>query len=303
MIDTTSLKNSLTAEWQRCGICAGDTVLLHSDLRRLLLKYRNDGLTVYDILQSFLNALGPQGTLLLPLCNFDFCHGGHFDLRATQYHMGALTNDAIQQPGAVRTCHPVYSVCALGYAADAFKGINNFSAYGADSPFAMLREMNGKIAVLDLPDQHSMIFYHHVEDSCGVSYRYHKDFRSLYTDEDGATNFRTYRIYVRDVEHGVLTHVDPMGELLWEAGCYHGDLPHQGCGLRTISACECFSYVSRIIKNHEEYGKLFIIDPEYAQDHPNETNPACQLGQPNPAELRVTSPLSPENLPPSNTSN
>lgn len=84
-----------------------------------------------------------------------------------------------------------------------------------------------------------------------------------------------------DSAHGVLTYVDPMEKLLWEAGYYHGDRPLNGCGLRTISARECFSYVSNIIENHEEYGKLFIIDPAYAKDHPNETNPACKLGQPN----------------------
>ena len=291
MLDTSALKNSLTAEWQRCGICTGDTVLLHSDLRRLLYKYRNDGLTVYDILQSFLHALGTQGTLILPLFNFDFCHGGHFDLRAAPSHIGALPNDAIQQPNAVRTRHPVYSFGVLGFAADAFKDVDNFSAFGADSPFAMLREMNGKIAVLDLPDQLSMTFYHHIEESCGVSYRFHQDFRSLYTDEFGNTDYRTYRIYMPDSAHGVLTYVDPMEKLLWEAGYYHGDRPLKGCGLRTISARECFSYVSNIIENHEEYGKLFIIDPAYAKDHPNETNPACKLGQPNPAKLRATTPF------------
>jgi hypothetical protein len=62
---------------------------------------------------------------------------------------------------------------------------------GIDSPFAILRQMRGKIAVLDLDDQTSMTFYHHVEKMHEVPSRYHKQFTGAYTDAAGLTTDRT----------------------------------------------------------------------------------------------------------------
>ena len=42
--------------------------------------------------------------------------------------------------------------------------MNNISAYYEESPFAFLARVEGKIASLDLEDQGSMTFYHHVEE-------------------------------------------------------------------------------------------------------------------------------------------
>ena len=102
--------------------------------------------------------------------------------------MGALTEAGRQHPLAVRTGHPIYSFGVIGFHAEKFKAINNFSGYGDDSPFALLKKLNGKIAVLGLPDQHSMTFYHHVEEMNNVDYRYHKKFTTDYTDSIGITS-------------------------------------------------------------------------------------------------------------------
>jgi aminoglycoside 3-N-acetyltransferase len=156
----------LADEWKEAGVQEGDVLLLHSSIKRTFKRHLKSGvrLTPQDILESFLEAIGPTGTLLLPLFNFDFTKGVPFDKRITPSHMGALTEAGRMHPQAVRTGHPIYSFAAIGFAADKFKRIDNFSGYGSDSPFAVLRKMNGRIAVLDLPDQNSMTFYHHVEE-------------------------------------------------------------------------------------------------------------------------------------------
>src|SRR5262245_31554345 len=82
-------------------------------------------------------------------------------------------------PGAVRTGHPIYSFAAIGKRADEFRGVRNFSGYGEDSPFGVLHHADGRMAVLDLPDNDSMTFYHYVEESCSAPYRYHKRFAGL----------------------------------------------------------------------------------------------------------------------------
>jgi aminoglycoside 3-N-acetyltransferase len=253
--------NNLADSWRSSGVDEGDTLLLHSSLKRTLITNRNLGVSLQTLLQSFLTVLGPTGTILLPLFNFDYCKGAPFDIRHTTSQMGALTEAGRKHPSAIRTWHPIYSFAVIGKHANDFKMLKNKSAYGAGSPFSLLHSLNGKIGVLDLSDQHSMTFYHYVEEQVGVPYRYLKDFEGDYTDEGGITTREIFQIYVRDLERGVETHVDPMGELLWEQGCYQGNRPQQGNGLRTIQASELFEKTAGVIREGKAEGLLYRIVP------------------------------------------
>jgi aminoglycoside 3-N-acetyltransferase len=109
-----------------------------------------------------------------------------------------------------------------------------------------------------------MTFYHHVEEMHNVPYRYHKTFTGDYTDADGVKGRRTYGLFVRDIERGVCTHVDPAGELLWENGLYSGDRPGEGTRLRVISARRMYELVSDIILSGRAEGLLYKLDKEAA---------------------------------------
>ena len=250
-----SIIDQLAEGWRQSGVKEGGTLLVHSSLRRTLGLHK--GLSADDVLQSFLEALGPSGTLLLPAFNFDFNKGMPFDIRSTPSHMGGLTEAARARPDTHRSGHPVYSFLAIGKHAAAFGAINNQSGYGADSPFAVLRDLDGQIGVLGLPDQKSMTFYHHVEEMQAVPYRYHKVFDGQYTDAGGRQSVRRYGIFVRNIEEGVLTHVDPAGEAMWAAGLYAGDRPGEGTGFRTISANAMFNFVSKIVTEGRAEGLLY----------------------------------------------
>ena len=245
----------LAQNWRECGIQPGDTVLVHSSLKRTLTEHNT---TPQAVMESFIEAAGPEGTVLFPLFNFDFTKGVPFDIRNTPSQMGALTEAARLHPGAVRSGHPIYSFAIIGLNAEKFK-VDNFSGYGADSPFGILRELDGKIAVLDLADLNSMTFYHHIEEMHEVDYRFHKKFTAPYTNIHGETSERTYGLFVRDLERGVTTDVDPMGELLWQKGLYHGQRPKEGTGLRTINANAMFAAVSEVIKAGKAEGLLYSI--------------------------------------------
>jgi aminoglycoside 3-N-acetyltransferase len=252
---------ALADEWKNAGVKEGDVLLVHSNIKRTFKRYLKQGvkLSPHDILDSFLNAVGPSGTLMLPLFNFDFASGVAFDINKTPSQMGALTEAARMHPLSVRTGHPIYSFAAIGSEAERFKNVDNYSGYGIDSPFAMLREMNGKIAVLDLPDQNSMTFYHHVEEMHEVDYRYFKEFIGDYTDALGSTESKAYGLFVRDIEKGVMTYVGPAGELMWEGGLYSGDKPNEGCGLRVVSANQMYSFVADIIESDKARNVLYRI--------------------------------------------
>lgn len=251
----------LSELWGRSGVRNGDMVLLHSSVRATLRRLKKLGFTmdVETILDSFLHVLGEDGTLLLPLFNFDFCQGAAFDIRNTPSQMGALTEAARLRGGAVRTGHPVYSFAALGKRLDLFRGLDNFSGYGPESPFSILHQHGGKIAVLDLPDQGSMTFYHHVEESLGVDYRFHKRFTAPYIGWEGEVSDRTYGLFVRKLDRGVVTHVDPMGEILWAKGLYSGDRPGKGSSLRVVECRPLFDEVANVIAQGRAEGTLYEI--------------------------------------------
>ena len=240
---------ALTHEWRESGIKEGDVVLLHSNIKRTFKRYLKSGvkLTPDDILQSFINAVGSYGTLLLPLFNFDFTKGIPFDINNTPSKMGVLTEAGREYQFSVRTGHPVYSFAAIGFKSEQFSNIDNISGYGYDSPFALLRKLNGKIAVLDLPDQNSMTFYHYIEEMNQVNYRYYKKFTADYINVYGDVELKTYEIFVRDIENGIVTHVNPAGSLMWKEGLYSGFKPNTGCGLRVVSAGEMYEFISQII--------------------------------------------------------
>ena len=254
--------DELASNWKESGLEEGDTVLLHSNIKRTLKYYlkQKRKITPEIILESFINVIGSSGTLLLPLFNFDFTKGVPFDIRNTPSQMGVLTEAGRCYPGVIRTGHPIYSFAVIGAKSDLFKDVNNYSGYGKDSPFGLLHDLNGKIAVLNLPDQNSMTYYHYVEEMNNVPYRYHKEFTGSYTDFNGNTEERRYGLFVRDIEKGVLTHVDPMGDLLWRDGLYFGSRYDHGCGLRTISASSLFEYVTNIIISGHANGLLYKIE-------------------------------------------
>ena len=253
----------LKVNWKRCGIEKGDLVLVHSSLKRLLLQLKSEFgilLTPKDIYDSLLAALGKEGTLVLPLYNFDFPKKAYFNFNETRSKMGVLTEIGRKDENSVRTGHPIYSFAVVGKLSNEFKGIDNKSGYGADSPFAKIKELNGKVAIIGLTDQNSMTSYHFVEEQNLVDYRYFKNFDGTYIDENGHESERTYSLYVRDLEKGVKTDVNRMMDYLWEIGAYKGDKHDEGYGMRTILLNDFYKETEQKIKEGQAINFLYSIE-------------------------------------------
>jgi len=253
----------LSNDWKDSGICLGDTLLLHSDLRRLIYNYSKRGLliTLSEILDSFKETLGEEGTLILPTFNFNFIHGHTFDIINTNSETGLLSEFARKLNIGIRTNHPVYSFYVIGRHEKLFKSLNNVCAYCEYSPFGLLKKLNGKIAVLGLDDQNCMTFYHHIEEMNRVNYRYSKEFSGTVIYENRLTLQKTISIYVRNLDKGVVTNLNPAGELLWKNGLYHGFRPSEGTGMRVINAQEMFDFVTtEIIQKNKAEGLLYRIE-------------------------------------------
>jgi aminoglycoside 3-N-acetyltransferase len=115
----------LSERWRSSGIEPGMLLLVHSNILRTMQEFQKEDipLTVNDILDSFIEAVGPEGTLLFPLFNFDFCWGKSFDMRTSKSSMGALTEAARLRTDSVRTGTPFIPSLFWGGSRKSFVGL------------------------------------------------------------------------------------------------------------------------------------------------------------------------------------
>jgi aminoglycoside 3-N-acetyltransferase len=197
-----------------------DVLLIASDLTLLAFESMKNG-EIFDpnvFIDSIIKKIGTNGSLLFPTFNWGFCSGKVFDYKRTISKTGALTNTALKRSDFIRTQHPIYSFAVWGKDKEKLFQMDNRSAFGADSPFAYLYENKAKMLIIGLNYQDSFTFAHHVEEMEKVSYRYMKDFTSHYIDCKGNKSLRTYSMFVRDLEKGVETCLNPIGEKLEKKG-------------------------------------------------------------------------------------
>ena len=79
--------------WSKLGIKKGDTLLVHSNISSLLRYFlrQNYGCTPENVFDSLMSKIGPDGTVLLPTFNFEFCEGVEFNIYKTTSQMGILS--------------------------------------------------------------------------------------------------------------------------------------------------------------------------------------------------------------------
>jgi len=235
----------------------GDDVMIHSSLSRTC---KTLGVTPSEVLESLIDAVGPEGTLIFPVFNFStFNKGKTFDYLNTPSEMGILSETARTWPGAMRNMHPISGWVAIGKHAHLYceGGYIHFKhAYKNGSPLTWAYNRNIKIAILDLNAQAAITFYHFVEQRLGVDWRYSKEFESDYIGPGGKLEKKSFELYVK---HGwAETDADPMDNILWALGLYKGDLPGLGTGMRIIRAQALYDALSLVMKHSPNKGEGLI---------------------------------------------
>jgi aminoglycoside 3-N-acetyltransferase len=212
------------------------------------------------LIESFIEKIGQNGTLLFPTFNWGFCSGEGFDYKKTPSKTGALTNAALKRNDFMRTQHPIYSFAVWGKDSKKLFEMDNKSSFGSDSPFAYLHRNKAKMLIIDLDYQRSFTYAHYVEECEKVSYRYMKDFTSSYIDHERKKSVRTYSMYVRDIEKGVVTSLNPIG----------GELERRGVStLKNINDVDfylidlfyAFDVIQNDIRNNNAKN-LYMVDQE-----------------------------------------
>ncbi|MBR0231954.1 MAG: AAC(3) family N-acetyltransferase [Clostridia bacterium] len=132
----------------RLGIAPGDTLLVHSSLKSL-----GGGFTPADVIEGLADALGSEGTLMLPALSYITCNAAHpaFDYYETKSCVGAIPEYfRTSVKGVVRSVNPTHSCCALGKHAEYLTSghILDETPCGENSPFRRLMLLGGKILFL-----------------------------------------------------------------------------------------------------------------------------------------------------------
>ena len=195
----------------------GDVILLTSDITDLFLQCQENGeiMDVNILLDNFQEAIGEEGTLLVPTYNWGFCQGKAFDYKKTPSKTGAFGNAALRRKDFTRTKHPIYSFAVWGKDAVKLAEMDNIESFGPDSPFAYLEQVDAKNVFIGASLRNSFTYIHYIEQKLKAPYRFSKVFRSHYIDQDKVDTVRDYSMYVRDLDLDVVCAPNPFVDILY----------------------------------------------------------------------------------------
>ena len=177
------------------GVGAGDGLLVHSALQ--FLGRPEGGVGLY--LEALQQAVGSEGTLIVPAFNFSFAKGEDYDpATAPAVRMGNFSEFVRQAPGVRRTSHPMQSFAVWGRDAEVLAELDTLSAFDDGSAVNWALKHDYKLLLLGADIQAASIL-HYSEQRAEVPYRFWKNFSGRVL-KDGEWQPRTYKMFVRDME-------------------------------------------------------------------------------------------------------
>jgi aminoglycoside 3-N-acetyltransferase len=129
------------------GLRRSGAVLVHPSLSSM--GYVPGG--AETVILGLLDALGPDGTLLLPALSYEqVLRTRVFDVLHTPSNVGAIPEYFRTRPGTIRSVNPTHSVCGIGAQAEIYLK-NHYldeTPCGENSPYRILRNRGGQILFL-----------------------------------------------------------------------------------------------------------------------------------------------------------
>ena len=153
------------------GINNGDMVFVHSKVSAFgkLLAFDKNFL-MQSLIDSIKDAVGSDGTIIMPTFSYSFDKNEAFDVNNTQSTVGALTEFFRKRQDVIRTIHPNHSVAIWGNNKYELSKISE-DTFDENSIFGKLHKLNGKTVFFGAPFQ-SCTFIHYIEQMHKVPYRY-----------------------------------------------------------------------------------------------------------------------------------
>lgn len=181
----------IAADLRQLGVREGGVLLAHSSLSAL----GHVPFGAETVIQGLLEALGPQGTLLMPALSYEHVteKAPFFDVRRTPSNVGVIPETFRTRPGTCRSVHPTHSVCGVGPRAGELLEDHELDTTpcGPHSPFRKLREVEGQILMLGcgLRPNTSM---HGIEELVEPPYLFDGPLTYALITADGRSTERTY---------------------------------------------------------------------------------------------------------------
>jgi aminoglycoside 3-N-acetyltransferase len=152
---------------RRLGVVRGDVLFIHSSFDSFI----GFAGTISDLIEALQEAVGPQGTLLMPTTPFtcaavDYVADGKIlDVARTPSQMGLVTELFRRSPGVLRSIHPTHPVAVWGAKAKVMIADHHRAATpcGTGTPYLRLLDYGGKLLFLGT-GINVMTFYHGLEE-------------------------------------------------------------------------------------------------------------------------------------------
>ena len=148
MSDSEAIRDSLARDLAALGLRPGGVLLVHSSLSSM--GHVPGG--PETVIRGLLEALGPEGTLLMPALSYQHVHAEQrrFEVASTPSNIGAIPEFFRTRDGTLRSGSPTHSVCGVGpRAADIVRDHHlDHTPCGEHSPFRRLRDLGGQVLFL-----------------------------------------------------------------------------------------------------------------------------------------------------------
>ncbi|MFN3917242.1 MAG: AAC(3) family N-acetyltransferase [Flavobacteriales bacterium] len=216
--------DQLVADLRNCGICLGDTLLVHSSLSKI--GYVEGGAPT--VVHALMAALGERGNLLMPSSpnagmQLDYIKSNPvFDVLNSPSAMGSITEYFRKQPRIRRSLSPTEPICAFGPDASYFTSGHTAeeTPYTANSPFYRITEKNGKILYIGVTLINAGTSLHLLEDAV-QNFPFPVYCPQLFTakviDEEGQNH--SWKIKVHNPEMSNRRKCDELIPLFESTGC------------------------------------------------------------------------------------
>lgn len=182
----------IAAGLKALGVLPEDTILVHSAFKSLGPVPGG----IETVVQGLLQAIGPQGTLLMPALTWALRPPEIFNGRMTPTNLGAIPEYFRTRAGTCRSIHPTHSVCATGRRTEELLADHHLDSTpcGPHSPFHKLLETNGKIIMLGcgLAPNTTM---HALEEYVMPPFLLGQSYVFTITDKQGHTYQKEYRTH------------------------------------------------------------------------------------------------------------
>ena len=183
------------------GVERGDVCFVHSSLIAFGKPAAPANVVMSHLAEALQQAVGPEGTIVMPTFTFSFCKGKVYDVARSKSMVGALTEYFRKCPDVVRTGHPIFSAAIWGKHRDELASVGKDS-FGEDTIFAKVHALGGKLVLYGSPFPPT--FKHYVEQCHGVPYRFMKTFHGTIKEGDAEREDEA-TFYVRYLDRNVVS--------------------------------------------------------------------------------------------------